>query len=137
MHFENSLLSKSLPYEKLALDFGTNYLFENFVIMEVNEGVHFNHDKLSILLTAITAHYGFNKKLAYIANRVNSYSIDPILWSYFDQKDNMLVAASIVSYSERSFMNATIEKQLSAISLKRSKSLEEAVSWVQGLSELS
>tara|TARA_R110000796_G_scaffold143009_7_gene259507 strand:+ start:53 stop:322 length:270 start_codon:yes stop_codon:yes gene_type:complete len=83
MHFENSLLSQSLTYEKLTLDFGTNYLFENFIIMEVNEGVHFNFDKLNELLMEITAHYGFDKKLAYIANRVNSYSIDPILWSYF------------------------------------------------------
>ncbi|MUU77383.1 hypothetical protein [Winogradskyella endarachnes] len=136
MHFENSLLSKSLTYEKLTLDFGTNYLFENFIIMEVNEGVHFNFDKLNELLTEITAHYGFDKKLAYIANRVNSYSIDPILWSYFDKDDNMLVAASIVTYSNSSFMSASIEKKLASISLKRSSSLEEAIGWVQHLTEL-
>lgn len=137
MHFENSLLSKSLPYEKLILDFGTNYLFKDFFIMEVNEGVHFNNAKLNQLLSEIRAHYGFHKKLAYIANRVNSYSIDPILWSYFDKDDSILIAVSIVSYSHLSSMNANIEKQLSAISLKRSTSLEEAISWVQGLSELN
>lgn len=137
MHFENSQLSKSLSYEKLTLDFGTNYLFENFFIMEVNEGVHFNFDKLNELLTEIIEYYGFHKKLAYIANRVNSYSIDPILWSYFDKDDSLLVAASIVSYNESSFMNANIEKQLASISVKRSSSLEEAIGWVQRLSELS
>lgn len=137
MHFENSLLSKSLSYEKLTLDFGTNYLFENFFIMEVNEGVHFNFDKLNELLTEIIEYYGFHKKLAYIANRVNSYSIDPILWSYFDKDDSLLVAASIISYNESSFMNANIEKQLASISVKRSSSLEEAIGWVQRLSELS
>ncbi|WP_178988286.1 hypothetical protein [Winogradskyella schleiferi] len=105
--------------------------------MEVNEGVHFNFDKLNQLLTEITEHYGYHKKLAYIANRVNSYSIDPILWSYFDKDDTLLVAASIVSYSESSFMNANIEKQLASISLKRSSSLEEAIGWVQRLSELN
>ncbi len=137
MHFENSHLSKSLSYEKLTLDFCTNYFFDNFFIMEVNEGVHFNFDKLNQLLTEITEHYGYHKKLAYIANRVNSYSIDPILWSYFDKDDTLLVAASIVSYSESSFMNANIEKQLASISLKRSSSLEEAIGWVQRLSELN
>ena len=137
MHFENSLLSKSLSYEKLTLDFGTNYLFDDFFIMEVNEGVHFNSNKLNKLLTEIRAHYGFHKKLAYIANRVNSYSIDPILWSYFDKDDSILVAVSIVSYSELSLMNANIEKQLSAISIKRSASIEEAIDWVQKLSELN
>ena len=137
MHFENSLLSKSLSYEKLTLDFGTNYLFENFFIMEVNEGVHFNFEKLNELLTEIVEYYGFHKKLAYIANRVNSYSIDPILWSYFDKEDSLLVAASIITYNESSFMNANIEKQLASISVKRSSSLEEAIGWVQRLSELS
>lgn len=137
MHFENSLLSKSLSYEKLTLDFGTNYLFENFFIMEVNEGVHFNFEKLNELLTEIIEYYGFHKKLAYIANRVNSYSIDPILWSYFDKEDSLLVAASIITYNESSFMNANIEKQLASISVKRSSSLEEAIGWVQRLSELS
>ncbi|NRD22532.1 hypothetical protein HNV10_04725 [Winogradskyella litoriviva] len=137
MHFEKSLLSKSLSYEKLTLDFGTNYLFENFFIMEVNEGVHFNFEKLNELLSEIIEYYGFHKKLAYIANRVNSYSIDPILWSYFDKDDSLLVAASIITYNESSFMNANIEKQLASISVKRSSSLEEAIGWVQRLSELS
>ncbi len=49
----------------------------------------------------------------------------------------MLVAASIVTYSNSSFMNASIEKKLASISLKRSSSLEEAIGWVQQLSELS
>ncbi|WP_299101748.1 hypothetical protein [uncultured Winogradskyella sp.] len=137
MHFENSLLSKSLNYEKLTLDFGIIYLFEDYYIMEVNEGIHFNSSKLNQLLTEIRAHYGNHKKLAYIANRVNSYSIDPILWSYFDKDDSILIAVSIVSYSDRSFMNAKIEKQLAAISMKRATSLEEAIGWVQGLSELN
>ncbi|MFK7833356.1 MAG: hypothetical protein AB8B52_08770 [Winogradskyella sp.] len=137
MHFENSLLSKSLTFQKLTLEFGTNYLFDDFFIMEVNEGVHFNSQKLNKLLAAIRNHYGHHKKLAYIANRVNSYSIDPVLWSYFDKDDSILIAVSIVSYRDSTYMNANIEKQLSAISLKRSQSLEEAIGWVQRLTELN
>ena len=137
MRFEESSLSKSLSFQKVILDFSTNYLFEDFFIMEVNEGEHFNSERLNILLTEIRSHYGNHKKVAYISNRVNSYSIDPVLWSYFDKDDSVLIAVSIVSYRESTFMNANIEKQLSAISIKRSRSLEEAIGWVQRLSELN
>ncbi|MBC3847837.1 hypothetical protein H8K90_15680 [Winogradskyella echinorum] len=137
MRFEDSPLSKTLSYKKIILDFATKYLFDDFFIMEVNEGVHFNSEKLNSVLDEIRNHYGDQKKLAYISNRVNSYSIDPVLWAYFDKDDRMLIAASIVSYTDATFMSANIEKQLSAISMKRSRSLEEAIAWVKRLSELN
>ena len=137
MNFEDSPLSKSLSYQKIVLNFGTNYLFDDFFIMEVNEGEHFNSKKLNTLIQHLRTHYGSNKQLAYIANRVNSYSIDPVLWSYFDNDDSILVAASIVSYRKSTIMSAKIEKQLASISLKCSTSIEEAINWVKGLSELN
>lgn len=137
MRFEDSSLSKSLSYKKVELDFGTNYLLDDFFIMEVNEGVHLNSQKLNTLLSEVRNHYGSHKQLAYISNRVNSYSIDPVLWSYFDEDDSILIAAAIISYRKSTLMSANIEKQLSSISMKRSKNIEEAVDWVKGLSELS
>ena len=137
MRFEDSPLSKSLSYEKMILDFGTNYLFDKFFIMEVNEGVHFNSDTLNTLLAEIRKHYGSHRQLAYIANRVNSYSIDPVLWSYFDEDDSILIAAAIVSYRDSTLMSANIEKQLSSISMKRSTTIEEAIDWVIGLAEIN
>jgi len=47
MYFEDSPFSKSETYEKAVLNFGSYYLFENFFIMEVNEGEHFNSSKLN------------------------------------------------------------------------------------------
>lgn len=137
MKFEESLLSTKFDTTKLDLGFGFIFLADNFFIMEVNEGEHFNRVKLDQLLSALRTHYGTNKKIAYIANRVNSYSIDPILWSYFDEDDSILLAGSIVVYRESTMMSAAIEKQLSPISLKRSSSLEEAVNWVENLAELN
>jgi hypothetical protein len=137
MHFENSDFSKTLNYKKVVLNFGVYYLLDDFFIMEVNEGEHFNLDKLNILLDSLRDQYGNYKTLAYIANRVNSYSIDPVLWSYFDKDDSLLIAASIVSYRDSSFMNANIEKQMASISLKRAHSLGEAINWVQQLKEFN
>lgn len=136
MCFENSPLTKSHKYEKVELPYGSYYLLKNFFIMEINEGVHFNWDKLNILLSSLRDYYGSNKYLAYIANRVNSYSIDPVLWSFFDKDDSILIAASIVSYRDSTYLSANIEKQIASIPLKRAHSLEEAINWVNQLKEL-
>ncbi|MEO1033520.1 hypothetical protein [Winogradskyella sp.] len=137
MYFEDSPFSKLLTYDKVILDFGSYYLFEDYFILEVNEGEHLNWDKLYALLDSLRAYYGNHKALAYIANRVNSYSIDPVLWSYFDKDDSILIAASIVSYRDSTYINANIEKQMASIPMKRATSLEEAISWVQRLKEFN
>lgn len=137
MYFENSLFSKSLNYDKVVLDFGTYYMCDDFFIMEINEGEHLNWDKLNKLLDSLRAYYGNHKTLAYIANRVNAYSIDPVLWSYFDEDDSILIAASIVSYRDSTYINANIEKQMASIPMKRALSLGEAINWVQQLKELN
>lgn len=137
MQFEDSPFSKSLAYKKVVLDFGCYYLCDRFFIMEINEGEHFNWDKLDQLLSSLETNYGLHKTLAYIANRVNAYSIDPVLWSYFDKDDSILVAASIVSYRDSTFLSANIEKQFASIPIKRALSLEEALNWVQQLRELN
>jgi len=137
MRFKDSPFSKSITYEEVILDFGSYYQFDNFFIMEVNEGEHFDSSKLNQLLNSLRAHYGHHKTLAYIANRVNAYSIDPILWSYFDKDDSILIAASIVSYRDSTFLSANIEKQLASIPMKRALSLDEAINWVQQLHEFN
>ncbi len=137
MRFEDSPFSKSVPYKKVVLDFGSYYLFDNFFIIEVNDGEHFNSTKLNQLLSSLRSYYGHHKTLAYIANRVNAYSIDPVLWSYFDKDDSILIAASIVSYRDSTFLNANIEKQMASIPMKRALSLGEAIDWVQQLHEFN
>ncbi|MDT0557666.1 hypothetical protein RM697_03355 [Ichthyenterobacterium sp. W332] len=138
MKFEDSPLSIKFNFKKVVLSFGSIYMTnEDFFVMEVNEGVHFNSEKLNELLATVRLNYGDSKKLAYIANRINAYSIDPILWSYFDKDDSILVAASIVSYRDSTYLNANIEKQMAAIPLKRSHSLNEAVDWVGKLAEFN
>lgn len=137
MFFEASIFAKSLNYKKVELDFGVYYLFDNFFITEVNEGEHFDYPKLNMLLSSLRAHYGSHKRLAYIANRIHSYSIDPVLWSYFDEDDSILIAAAIVIYRDSTYLNANIEKQLASIPIKRAQSLNDALNWVSGLKEFN
>jgi len=137
MYFENSDFSKKLKYKTISLNFCKCYTLDHFFIMEVNEGEHIDLNKLNILMDKLKDIYGTGKLLAYITNRVNSYSIDPVLWSYFDKDESILVAASIVSYRDSTLINANIEKHLASIPIKRAKSLEEAIHWVQNLKEFN
>jgi hypothetical protein len=137
MRFEDSSFSKSLSFDKVVLDFGSYYLCNNFFIMEVNYGEHFNSKKLNQLLSSLRTYYGHHKTLAYIANRVNAYSINPVLWSFFDNDDSILIAASIVSYRDSTFMSANIEKNMASIPMKIALSLGEAINWVTQLKEFN
>ena len=137
MRFEDSLFLKSLSYDKIVLDFSMIYLFDDFFIIEVNEGVHFNSEKLNQLLGALRAHNGHHKSLDYNANRVNSYSIDPVLWTYFDKDDSILIAASIVSYRDSTYISANIEKKMASRPMKRALSLAEPINWANQLEEFN
>lgn len=135
MKFENSIYFKSLKHTKISFSFGTIYLLDKFIISELNEGVHFDWGKIQEVAVELINHYGYNIKIGYISNQVNSYSLDPQLWINFNQEFGFIVASAIVVYDEFNYMNATIEKQFSETSMKRCSSLEEAIYWIENLEE--
>lgn len=88
-------------------------------------------------MTEVVEFYGTNIKVGYISNRVNSYCMNPQTWDIVQKKYNLIFAGAIVSYNSITFMNASIEKQFSKISIKRCLSLEEAIQWIKSLKEFS
>ncbi|MCX7548326.1 hypothetical protein OS188_10225 [Xanthomarina sp. F1114] len=135
MKFENSKYSKLLRNSKIEFSFGTFFFLDKFIISELNEGIHFNWDKIEIVISAIAEHYGDNFKVGFISNKVNSYSIEPHLWVRFYKEYDFVLASAMVTYNPFGYKNATLEKHFSEKSLKRCKSLEEAVDWILGLEE--
>ncbi|MBU2940295.1 hypothetical protein KO494_12180 [Lacinutrix sp. C3R15] len=135
MKFEDSIISKKYTYTKKTLAFGELYFLDNFIIAEMNHGIHLSWNKIVKMIDVIHLHYGVNCKIAYISNKINSYSYDPNHWVYFFKHYNFVVASVSICYSEMSYINASLEKQISSKSVKRSNSLEEAVSWVLNLEE--
>lgn len=135
MLFEDSIISKEHAYTKKTLPFGTFYFCEKFVISEMNEGIHLSWNKIVEIIEIIYLHYPDKFKIAYISNKVNSYSYDPNHWQNFFDKYDFVVASVSVYYSELNYNNATLEKLFSKKSLKRSNSIEEAVSWSLNLDE--
>ena len=135
MTFESSKYSSLLDYKKINLEFGTFYITDNFIVSELNEGIHVDHALVSDILSTFSSAITNGLRFGYIANRIHSYSFDPKLWLDFNNDHDYLVATAIVSYNSINYMNATIEKQFFKKSLKRCNSLDEAIEWMQGLQE--
>ena len=137
MNFETSKYFKQLKHSKIEFSFGTYFFFDNFVISELNEGIHFDWQKIEEVIFTIVEYYGDDFKIGYISNRVNSYSINPQLWVDFYNEYDFIVAGAVVAYNDFNYMNATLEKHFSKNSIKRCNSLNEAVDWVIKLKELN
>ncbi|MDN3492090.1 hypothetical protein [Winogradskyella bathintestinalis] len=135
MTFENSKYSKRFAYTKEVFSFGILYATKYFVVSELNEGIHVDYDIASEIISRFSSKINDDTKIVYVANRFNSYSSNPQLWVDFNNDYDFLIASAIVSYSDFSYLNASLEKQFFNKSLKRCNSLDEALEWALNLKE--
>ena len=119
----------NLSHTKISLSFGNFYFFEKFIVSEINEGVHFTWKHGIQILEIAHKHYGEEGKVAYISNRINSYSLHAQDWLKFFNKYNNINALAIVTYSKIGLMNIVLEKIFSKVSIKKFQSLEDAINW--------
>ena len=84
MTFENSKYSNLLEYKKVELPYGTFYITKQFVISELNEGIHVNFEMVSKLIAHFSEEISNDIRIGYIANRINAYSFEPQLWLDFN-----------------------------------------------------
>jgi len=104
-----------------------------FCYSELNEGIHLDSNQSKLTIDEIINFYGEKPKICLFSNRVNSYSVSPQLWNALKtQYPNLLVAYSTITYS-----NATLEKRFTDQSIKRCKSLEEAINRALSLNEFN
>jgi len=121
---------------RCVLPFGSFYFFDKFFLSEINEGEHFDWDKIMLLMVEVYKYYGENFKLAYMSNRVNSYSIEPQSWVKFQKKYNCVLATAIVAYNNKGSLSVVLERLFFKEKLQKFSDLDEAISWVQNLEEL-
>lgn len=136
MTFENSKYSKLLEYKKLEFSFGDVFITKQFLVSELNEGIHIDFDMVSKLITQFSEEISNDIKIGYIANRMNSYSFEPQLWIDFNNDYDFLVASAVVTYSDFGYLNSSLEKHFFKKSLKRCHNLDEAIEWMLELDEL-
>tara|TARA_B100000795_G_C22682764_1_gene392395 strand:- start:289 stop:687 length:399 start_codon:yes stop_codon:yes gene_type:complete len=118
----------NLEHEEVILPFGKFYFFKHFVISEINEGVHFDWNKVKITAEIMTNHYGAINNLTYISNRINSYSIEPQSWLKFDRYQ-LVKSTGIVAYDKKGGISVVLERLFSKGSIKIFRSLKKAIEW--------
>lgn len=110
---------------------GTYYFFENFIIAEINEGVTYTWESAQDIIEAALEHYGENPSICYITNRVNKYEVKPSDWLKFFRKSYFINGYAIVSYTERGWINAILEKFFLSTKVEYFSDLYEAVKWAK------
>ncbi|WOD43048.1 hypothetical protein [Hwangdonia lutea] len=134
MKFEDSKYYKILKHQKVEKPFGNFYFLDQFAISEIHEGVHFNYQMIDIISEEVIKFYNdFKKqnpkKLIYITNKINSYSLDPNSWIKTEAKYGIAYTRAIVNYNSWSHTNAAIEKMFSKANIKCCHTLDEAIEW--------
>lgn len=122
---------------KLQYEFGNFYVFEKYVIGEVNEGVTFNWECANKIIEGVYAHFKTTDiKICYISNRIHSYSVVPQDWIKFYQERHHLEAVAIVGYNKQGFISYVLEKIFQKALLKKFTSLDDAVAWATKIKAL-
>ncbi len=128
MRVEDSKHIKS-AHEKVELPFGNFYFFNDFLISELNQGIHFSWDKVKKVADLASKFYGKDNKVVYISNRINSYSIEPQSWLKFDKRYNFFKASAIIAYDMKGGLSVVLEKLFSQKRIQKFNDLDDAIDW--------
>lgn len=108
MKFENSKYAKLLKFRKIEFPFGNIYITKQFVVSELNEGIHVDFKMVSTTINQFSEDICNDIKIGYIANRMNAYSFEPQLWIDFNNEYDFLVASAVVTYSDFGYLNSSL-----------------------------
>jgi hypothetical protein len=128
MKVEDSKYIKQ-EHERVELPFGIFYFFKDFLISELNQGIHFSWKKVKKVADLAAEFYGEDNKVVYISNRVNSYSIEPQSWLKFDKEYNFFKASAIIAYDMKGGLSVVLEKLFSQKRIQKFTDLDSAIDW--------
>ena len=115
----------------LKTKIATVYFYEHLVVFEANEGAVISYStSIQMLLKGIQIMK--NRPLVYIANRINSYSVNPTDFKYLEAVPT-LKGIAMVHYSDESKVNAAYEAKFFNKPIESFDSLNEAYYWAQEL----
>lgn len=105
------------------------FVFDDFLIKQVKEGVKIDLEETEELKLILEEHFK-NKKMAYISNRVTSYSVNPLVYKEVEKMSN-LVAIAIIPKDETMRQSAEFERQFFNKPFEIFENLSDAIQWVQ------
>ncbi len=135
-------LKDSLFYNEaiqvLRYPYATYYLFDTFMVAEIDEGIVYTWDDHAEPIVAELSELYDQKgeSLVLISNRVHSYSVKPSDWIKFFKNDYKLKGYAIVSYSRKGIIASLVEKLFMRNSFKSFDNLEDAIAWAKELTTI-
>ncbi len=132
---ENTEFNKEILL-KISYPFGNIFIFETFVVSEINEGVKLTWENLAeIIAKDFTDFFKTDgSDIVYISHRINDYSTVPLDWTKFFNAYK-LKAYCVVSQSEMRMINAKIDNFFikNRTEMGLFQNLHEAINWVKTL----
>lgn len=120
---------KPVVIKEYQLDIGKVQVFDNYMVSVFNEGTTVTLEKAYQLLGIAEIHFR-EKDFGYISFRKNSYALDPMLYNYVKELDN-LKAMAIVSVKEIDMHNFKIEKMFFDKPMEFFIEYENALKWLK------
>lgn len=111
------------------MEIGTVQVFDNYMVAIYNEGCTVTLERVYQLIGISEIHFR-DRPFGFISYRRNSYAIDPTIYSYVRELEN-LKAYAIVSVKEMDMHNFTIEKMFYKKPMKFFIDYNNALAWVK------
>lgn len=120
---------KSIIVREYHLDIGVVQVFKNYMVSTINEGATLTIERAYQIIGIAEIHFR-DKNFGLISLRKNSYAIDPTIYNYLREIEN-LKALAIVSVKEIDMHNFNIEKLFYKNPMKFFIKYENALKWIK------
>lgn len=120
---------KRVVIREYKLDVGTVQVYDNYMVANFDEGATITLERAYQIIGISEIHFR-GKDFGYISLRQNSYAIDPTIYTYIRQLEN-LKAFAIVSIKEIDMHNFKIEKLFYKRQMKFFIEFDNALAWVK------
>ncbi|MFT4832878.1 MAG: hypothetical protein ACI815_002539 [Psychroserpens sp.] len=120
---------KTIIVREYQLETGKVQVFDDYMVAIFEEGVTMTLERAFQIIGISEIHFR-DKDFGYISLRKNSYAIDPTVYNYLREMEN-LKAFAIVSIKEIDMHNFKIEKMFYKKPMKFFIEYDNALAWVK------
>jgi hypothetical protein len=129
MNVGQSRKRRRVVVREYKLDVGKIQVYDNYMVANFDEGATITLERAYQIIGISEIHFR-GKDFGYISLRKNSYAIDPTIYTYIRQLEN-LKAFAIVSVKEIDMHNFKIEKLFYKKQMKFFIEFDNALIWVK------
>lgn len=107
------------------------FIFEHYLINQIKDGVVISYEHYDVLKKFVDQYY-LNREMVYLSNRVNSYTVNPLVHRKVSTIDNLMGIEIVVDSNLRE-QAAIFERQFSDKPYEIFLTLQEGIMWATKL----